>query len=292
MKPTLRNYAELVRLPNVFTAMADVLAGYFFAGGIVGAWRPIVVLAVASACFYAGGVALNDVCDAPRDAAERPFRPIPSGRISRRQGVIVSVGLLAFALLFAALAGVSALIVAALLVVMICLYDALLKETALAPVVMGACRSLNLLLGMTAAAPLPFAQATVPAVLLALYVASVTYFARGEAQAAKPLRLKRGTIGASLAVAGLTTLPWVKEMVHWTFLAPTAAMLVWVACCGRAAWSDPRPLNVQRAVGVFVTLIIVFDACLVWASRGPVLAMGVAVVLVPVLILRRAIPMS
>src|SRR2546427_12014269 len=72
----------LVRPPNVFTAVADSLAGLVLArqagpsAGDPGLW-----CLAASACLYLGGIALNDYFDRAVDAIERPERPIPSGSV-------------------------------------------------------------------------------------------------------------------------------------------------------------------------------------------------------------------
>ena len=55
-------------------------------------WLP---LAAASMVLYASGTALNDVFDCEIDRAERPGRPLPSGRIGLAHGIIL--GLLAIA---------------------------------------------------------------------------------------------------------------------------------------------------------------------------------------------------
>ena len=91
----LQSYLELLRLPNVFTAAADVAMGFFF---VQAAWafnidvrppslRPIGIwtiglLIVASASLYLAGMVLNDVFDIELDHEEQPYRPLPSGRIS------------------------------------------------------------------------------------------------------------------------------------------------------------------------------------------------------------------
>ncbi len=90
----LQSYLELLRLPNVFTAIADVAMGFFFIqapwalGGNgqiplcpIGLWT-VGLLAVASALLYCGGMVLNDVFDIDLDREEQPYRPLPSGRIS------------------------------------------------------------------------------------------------------------------------------------------------------------------------------------------------------------------
>src|SRR5688572_2542760 len=82
----LRDYLQLVRLPNVFTAMADVLMGYLVThdpAPLPTLKLPGVFWALlgASCCLYCAGMVLNDVYDIDADRRERPQRPLPSGRI-------------------------------------------------------------------------------------------------------------------------------------------------------------------------------------------------------------------
>lgn len=76
-------YLQLLRLPNVFTAVADVSMGYL----LVSAGRvevPLFLpLLVCSAAMYLAGMVLNDVCDYQQDLGERPWRPLPAGQIAQ-----------------------------------------------------------------------------------------------------------------------------------------------------------------------------------------------------------------
>ena len=89
----LQSYLELLRLPNVFTAVADVAMGFFFVQAAwafsddpqqsllpIGLWT-VGLLAAASALLYSAGMVLNDVFDIELDRQEQPYRPLPSGRI-------------------------------------------------------------------------------------------------------------------------------------------------------------------------------------------------------------------
>src|SRR5438128_2462814 len=71
-----------MRLPAVFTAIADVMMGYLVTqGGFQPPWV-VALLIAASSLIYLAGMVLNDVHDVDVDAIERPQRPIPSGRVS------------------------------------------------------------------------------------------------------------------------------------------------------------------------------------------------------------------
>src|SRR5262245_32564273 len=101
----LRAYAQLVRLPNVFTALADICLGALASGALPADWPTVCCLLAASAFLYSAGMVLNDVFDLEEDRRDRPFRPLPSGRVIRKTAIVLGVSLLAAGLLFACVAG-------------------------------------------------------------------------------------------------------------------------------------------------------------------------------------------
>ncbi|MSQ95425.1 MAG: hypothetical protein EXR98_12815 [Gemmataceae bacterium] len=130
MKPLLA-YAQLVRLPNTFTALADILLGALATGFLssrwnwfwgrlfaedtsrlatVGqelrSWTVLVCLAVASTLLYWSGMVWNDYFDLDQDRLERPNRPLASGRVTLRAAFWFACGLMAVGLLLAGLADV------------------------------------------------------------------------------------------------------------------------------------------------------------------------------------------
>ena len=96
---------QLVRLPNVFTVLADVGAAYLLvAGGAAPVLRFFVIL-LAGVSLYWAGMILNDVFDVEKDTAERAERPIPSGAISKSSASRAGWGLLVVGVLLASLSG-------------------------------------------------------------------------------------------------------------------------------------------------------------------------------------------
>src|SRR3954465_15525908 len=75
-------WLRLMRLPNAFTAIADVSMGYLFVRHAVDAPLLFGFLVVASAALYTAGIMFNDLFDFQIDLRERPYRPLPSGRVS------------------------------------------------------------------------------------------------------------------------------------------------------------------------------------------------------------------
>src|SRR4051794_40806202 len=89
MMRRLTAWLQLLRLPNVFTAAADVTMGFLVTQRGLEPVQDFAMLVAASCLLYLSGMVLNDVFDAGVDAVERPERPIPSGRISLRAATIV-----------------------------------------------------------------------------------------------------------------------------------------------------------------------------------------------------------
>src|SRR5256886_3605049 len=145
-KRLLPSLFELARPPNLLTAPVGGMVGLTVGGAAL--TSSAAPLLLASACAYAGGMALNDACDATLDARERPERPIPSGRITRAGAFTVAGILLALCLGLAAASGLRPFLVALGLVVAIVVYDAVAKRTAVGPAVMASCRALNAGLGI------------------------------------------------------------------------------------------------------------------------------------------------
>ncbi len=287
VRQALRSHFDLVRIPNVVTAVADIVAGFLYVGGQRDEWSALLLLIGASACLYGGGAALNDVCDVVRDRRERPERPIPSGRLSRRSAGAVAVALLGLGLaLSIAVSGRSGA-VAGLLILNIVLYDVLLKETWLAPPLMGLCRALNLTLAMSLAGDIAPSIVVVPVLALWVYTTSLTLFARSETSVTSRLPLIAGAIGIGAGVAGLASLAWVLPNVYLSFLIPVSVLAVALVYRGGSVARTATTGSVQRCVKTFVLSLILFDACLVWAACGVGVALAVVTLMIPALALQR-----
>ncbi|MFJ9012738.1 SCO3242 family prenyltransferase [Streptomyces canus] len=145
-----RAWAELLRLPALFTVPGDALAG---AAAVSAHPTARTLLAIASSlCLYEAGMALNDWADRDVDAVERPHRPLPSGRIRPAAALGAACALTGAGLSLAACAGRPALTVAVPLAATVWAYDLALKNTPAGPLAMATARGLDLLLGAAATA--------------------------------------------------------------------------------------------------------------------------------------------
>jgi len=265
---------RLIRLPNVFTAMADVMAGYFLVLGPAAKIRDLVLLAMVSACVYAGGCALNDVCDFELDRVERPSRPLPSGMISRRSAMLFTGLLFGCGLGFAAMIGLPVLLMAFVLVCLVVGYDCFVKNVVvLGSLTMATCRAVNLLLGMV---PGIYAGTALFLPLISLcYVFGLTTLSKFET-CATPGRYRLvagGWLAASLAsVVGLVALGLLKAQA---LLALFGLGLM----IGPPLWGwfrEAAPQSTGRAVKALVLGIPLLDAAYVvgiqeWTFALPLL---------------------
>jgi 4-hydroxybenzoate polyprenyltransferase len=292
---------ELVRLPNVFTAMADVTMGFLFTHEGFGprdGWVLGLLLA-ASACLYAAGVALNDLFDREADARERPQRPIPSGRVSVAAAGWVGWGLLAIGAATACSAAVLAVarrpaIVGLLLAGCIVLYDGLLKRTPLGPVAMGACRTLNVLLGMSL---LPGAWARehwLVAGAIGTYVAGVTLLAKNETRQGNRWQL---ALAAAVILAGIGVLVPLPSVVAEPIDTLIAERYRWYLLLGVLGGLtclrllqvvfEPFPEQVRVTVAHCILSLVIFDAAVCYVVRDVGEAAIVLLLLLPAATLGR-----
>jgi 4-hydroxybenzoate polyprenyltransferase len=295
---SIKPYLQLVRLPNVFTSGADSLAGWLLVrGGFEhpSRWLPLVG---ASMAIYAAGIVLNDLCDIEIDRVERPNRPLPSGRVSRRFAAALAGVLIASGLGLAALSGSWVSFgVAVLLVSCVLLYDLGAKRTIFGPEVMGACRGLNLLLGMSQASRLGGPSGWLVAASMAAFVAGVTWISRSEAKAGPMANVFAGMVVQNVAVLGLVA----AALRPRTFPAPSlerpivpaeglfvlALVLLIVNLADGRALRDRTPASVQRAVKTGVLALVWLNVGVVAAVRGPAPASAVAALWVPAFVTGR-----
>jgi 4-hydroxybenzoate polyprenyltransferase len=298
MRGRLTPYLQLIRLPNVLTAAADSLAGWLLVGGSLaepGRWLPLVA---ASMLLYASGTALNDVFDIEVDRAERPGRPLPSGRVSARFAAwLGGLGLLLGPGLAMASGSAVSAIVAVVLAICILAYDAGVKHTMIGPVFMGACRGLNLLLGMSQAPELGGPVAWSAAVAYGLFVVGITVISRSETNEGERRGLVAGLTILDLALLGLAAVamghPRFPQPATGRPVVPLEGLLVIgliavvVNQAGAAAIRQPTPRSIQKTVKTGILSLVWLNVGLVAAVRGLEPAAIVAALWVPAYLLGR-----
>lgn len=298
-----RALLELLRFPNLFTAAADVAMGVLFVTPLVEPSDTIALAALvgASCLLYAAGVVLNDVFDVYLDARQRPERPIPSGRmplgLARVLGWLLVLAGITLGWTGAAVSGQwGPGVIVLLLAACILLYNAFLKATPAGPVAMGACRALNVLMGMSVLTTAWQLHHGLVAGAIGVYVAGITWFARTEAERSRrlPLALATGVMLAGMALLAL--LPWTEAPLvrqlelqpqRWYFfLGILGLMIGWRFVRGVV---QPSPATVQAAVQHGILSLVFLDAAAAYAVRDMGAAIAILLLLLPATLASRAI---
>jgi 4-hydroxybenzoate polyprenyltransferase len=268
---SLRDLADLVRAPASLTVLGDAAVGAYASGqGLRGrGW----LLPLASVALYSGGMALNDWADREVDAAERPERPIPSGRVSARAALAVVGVCTAAGLTLAALGGGRRAFVAALpLAASILAYDTVAKSGSAGPIVMAACRGLDVLMGAGGSA-----RAVPAALTVAVHTAGVTAISRGEVHGGSSAQVgaalvATGAAAAAVDGAGSSASPVARGLAA----VGTAGYLASALPGHLAAAEDPSPSRVRAATRAGIGSIVPLQAALVARSGGYGVAVGLA----------------
>ncbi|MEV0894916.1 SCO3242 family prenyltransferase [Promicromonospora sp. NPDC050262] len=272
--PGLADVAELVRAPAALSVVGDTLAGLAAAraGTRDGAPTPLrarhLLLPVASACLYLGGMALNDYADRHVDAVERPERPIPSGRVTPRAALAIGGALTAGGVAAAGIAGGRrALGVALPLAACVWTYDLVAKDRPAGPFVMAACRGLDVLLGAT---PGRLRSALPAAAGLTAHTLGVTVLSRGEVHGTSTRvasGVAAGTVAGAVAAAAVpATATAGRPVARWTTVAAATAYAA-AALPGQVrAAARPTAANARTATRAGIQAMVPLQAA--WAARS------------------------
>lgn len=292
-------YLQLLRLPTVFTAMADIFLGFTLTHGGFQPWPKFAGLLAASSCLYLAGMVFNDAFDVKQDAQERPTRPIPSGRVSIRSATLLGTILMAAGVGTAATVNQWSLIIAGCLIPAILGYDAILKRTPLGPLGMGTCRFLNVMLGSSDISPnagLWSNPQLMCAVGLGTYIVGVTWFARTEAKQSSRMQLAGALL---VSLGGIGVLTWLVNRHPSPVPNPMIVLLILgmiaanVSLRASTAIGDPTPGRVQPMIKLMLLSYVMLCATMVyWHTGDGQLALMTACLVVPAILLGKIIPMT
>lgn len=305
----LRDWAELVRLPNVFTVISDSLAAAILVTGGTLPWLTTLLVVIASVLVYWGGMILNDVVDLEEDRSTRFHRPLVRGSISPViAGHIGNAMLLIAPIIILAATTIwrqqpiwmgAAFLLAVGLSLCVRIYDSPLKRTPIAPLVMGSCRSLNILMAGTTMLAVTSGDVDFPRALLifaaaiGLYIVGITVFARREEGQSSTAGLVLGLlleIGGMALIAGI---PWLSQMDDklWKLdpwrAYPLLVGLVGLTVVNRGvqAIGHPVPRKVQLAVKHAILTLVLLGAAVAALSGGPWHGGLMAALLIPAMLI-------
>lgn len=295
MQQHLGDYLILIRLPNVFTVLTNILVGYFSLTGVSEAnVFHISVLMASSSLLYISGIVFNDYFDLATDRKERPFRPLPSGRVSRRNALVLAIVTLVAANIAALMVSVTSLMVSAALSAIIIAYDYGAKRGRFGPSVMGMARFLNVFLGaspaLLLATGLPWTTVFAASAMFA-YVYSITLLSRREAG-----EHERGSYGKAIAQSFAIIAGVIASAVALAFYLESPEMAVNIILFSVVIYFTMRRIlsgtavqakGIQNVVRNLVLSIIVLDSIFITAFAGLYFGLVSLAVIAPAIILAK-----
>jgi len=300
--PAWIRWAQLVRLPAVFTVIAQVVVAWVVAAGdpavAIAAWPRGAMVLLAAIAIYWSGMILNDLWDFEEDSRERPQRPLPSGQISIGVARSAAWGLWLVSVTLGIASGFVPLadhpptfapgLIGVVLAICVVLYNGPLKPTGLAPATMGVCRALCFLLGAAPLVPLGAADLLTPQVgfaphLLAiaggfgLYITGITFLSRLETgmPAGGSVDLNIGLGLTLVGAAVLASAPRVAPAGFWMFEADlrysflVGLITLPVLMRGLRISVASRPEAIQNVIRSGVLNLIPYSAAIMLLIAGP-----------------------
>ena len=264
MTDTIFNYLQLVRAPAVFTAISNILAAHIIVTQGQVHWPSLLLLLVASAALYMSGMVLNDCFDFDEDIRDRPARPLPSGRIRIKTAWRLGWILIATGLASASLAGFKQFIIALFLSVLIIFYNAAAKKSLFGTLVMGGCRYLNWLLGLSIVPFLP--EYFILALPIFIYVSSLTLLSTVETTANNRIYILFSSFGMLACVSVIFFIQ--LKAHHMQLLSGMVLLFSLLAILFRMlkTYQDFSPFQIQKTIKWLIMGIIPLDALITLSS--------------------------
>ena len=297
MSSTIINYFKLVRIPNIFTTFSNILLGYIFFTNIDHFdFYVIFELISVSAFLYIGGMIQNDYFDIKIDEKERPSRPLPSHKISKKNALILIYISFSYSIIISFIIGWYTLIITITMVTLISLYNKFLKNTIWGCINMGIIRSLNVLLGASQsiffiAGGMFDTRFIIPLLSEFLYVSSITILSWNETknfvfdlQNSLPfivIYVLIFTIGILIIVGTFNYSTLIPLIIFSCFIVYSHISLL------------TKIATTQKSVSLLITMIVILDIIFMTDIIGVYYSLILAFVLIiPVIILSRRIYMT
>jgi hypothetical protein len=297
MSSTIINYFKLVRIPNIFTTFSNILLGYIFFTTIDHFdFYVIFELISVSAFLYIGGMIQNDYFDIKIDEKERPSRPLPSNKISKKNALVLIYVSFSYSIIISFIIGWYTLIITMTMVSLIFLYNKFLKNTIWGCINMGIIRSLNVILGASQsiffiAGGMFDTRFIIPLLSEFLYVSSITILSWNETknflfdlQNSLPfiiIYVLIFTIGILIIVGTFNYSTLIPLIIFSCFIVYSHISLL------------TKIATTQKSVSLLITMIVILDIIFMTDIIGVYYSLILALVLIiPVIILSRRIYMT
>lgn len=288
----------IMRPANIVTAIADIIAGIAIAGFFVPEILnqkivfQIILLSIATAGLYGGGIVFNDIFDLNQDKINRPERVIPSGRLSLSEAKKLGIVLFTLGIVAAFCVSIFSGLVAIAIMVSALTYDKYGKHhSVLGPINMGLCRGLNLILGMSINPDLDFKYFLI-AILPIIFISAITLTAQKETKGKNKLAIGLAMVLDASIVVGF----WIISQ-HFNFSIKNTFvfLLLWYgvnAISKLNAIFKNNPKLIMKAVKIGVLSLIPLNASYVAGFSSIYIALLVLCLLPISLFLSKKFPVT
>lgn len=284
----MHTWAEILRLPLVFAAAADALAGVIISGGRWDRATDIVALVIASAAFWAASGPIGDWYTWKDDLIRRPLKPIPSKRINRWHALSIGVVLLATGATLAGAPGASTTSrIAMLLVATILLSRVILRHAPAALLLEILYRPFNFLMGLVfiplAVSPANSEFRCYLLTCLGFYAITLVLLEEHEIHGYRPRVLTAIAAPAVLAGLGIATLPvlFAAAVPSWLGTAWACSAIAWTGFRLAQAALTPSGTTVSNALRAATFGSILLAAAATAFAYHPWASLLVAAMLAP-----------
>jgi 4-hydroxybenzoate polyprenyltransferase len=298
-----RQYITLVRLPNIFTAVSNILPGYcIIVTAISFSFTNanllyLTGLMVTSSLLYMTGIVLNDYFDIEIDKKERPTRPLPSGNVSKRKALIIAISSTIAANVISLAISWMSFVFALILTAIIIAYDSRLKhKTITGPITMSLARFVNVILGASPAFPmLLLSRESITMLLfiattLFIYILSISILSKKEVSG-KVTRLNIifsfaivFVVITSISIAGLIG---IFQTVVFVNLALFSAVMIITLISILRGHASLGPVYIQNSIRNMIISIIILDSAFVSGIIGLQYGLATLLLTIPSILLAR-----
>ena len=281
----------------MFTVPSNILAGYFAV--ILPSYANVshlAILILSSLLLYLSGIVFNDYFDIEEDRKERPFRPLPSGQVTKQKAFIIAVASMLAGNILVFAVGATSVVISIILSVTIIAYNFRLKHTIAGPFTMGAARFLNVFLGASPAFPaLLFSNNNIlilriilVSVSVFLYVIAISILSRMEIGATRSIQTVMCPFFIIFAVitmiifAGLVGVFKINLVVSLTLFAGTV-----IITFKQTIFKDYSSTCIQKSIKIMVLSIIILDSVFVSGTAGLYYGLATLLLIIPSIVLAR-----
>ena len=280
-------YLSLLNLPLLFTALADVVAGYIVVTSLPGmppTLGAMFLLLVASGCLFGAGAVSRACFEFEDEDAVAPEGPLQRGEATLKGAFVLATVFAVVGVLSAMLVGKTTVCLAWALLFTHWLHGGYLRDfDVTGSLAVGATRLLNIMMGMSAGEefiyamkrpslrqpvpllPLQSSELLLPVAILLVYVVLISIIGRLRTEGGTRFTLLASGAGVLVTLVAAAVYYWPRSLFAVMLLMLVAAA---VAAPMMSAVARLSPRSIGRVVMVGTLAAVLLDASFIFGSQA------------------------